>query len=113
MANIVSYTLGDAAEKDTVPDLYIDAFLAVSITENATLLRRSGRVIVITPDAARDVSADKLEEGRDHVLVNASTQYDLTLKDQAGSTLVTLYPGCWARLVCDGTAWRVVGYDAV
>lgn len=113
MADIVSYTLGDAAEKDTVPELYLDAFLAVSITENATLLRRSGRVIVITPDAARDVSADKLEEGRDHVLVNASTQYDLTLKNQAGTALVTLYPGCWARLVCDGSAWRVVGCDMV
>lgn len=106
MAEIVSYDQNGGAERETVPCLYPDGHISVSITENATVSRRSGRIIEISPDAARDVQMDMIENGRAHILINTSAQFALTIKDSAGNTLLTLYPGCVAQLVCDASAWR-------
>jgi hypothetical protein len=106
MAEIVSYDQNGGAERQTVPCLYPGGHISLSITANATVSRRSGRIIEISPDAARDVQMDMIESGRAHILINTSAQFALTIKDSAGNTLLTLYPGCVAQLVCDDSAWR-------
>lgn len=107
MADLRTYTNYNGGERDTVPCLHAGgAHDTVSITENATLTRGAGRIVRVSPDAAYNITADVIEDGRDHTIINISTQFSLTLKNPAGTTIATVRPGCAARVWCESDAWR-------
>ena len=84
----------------------------MTLAANLTLTLQYRNVLKIDPAGARDVTlpAEAGADGASFEIVNAADAAEaMTVKDDGGSTIVTISQNEKATVVCDGTSWYHTG----
>ena len=80
-----------------------------TLSANKTIVATDKIIQSYDPAAARDITLPAEAVGLTYFIVNRSNgAEDLTLKNDAGTTLGTISEDEAALVVCDGTGWVVV-----
>jgi hypothetical protein len=102
----------------TVSGVNVDAggYEDQSLTGNLTLTGSNATLQRISLDQARDVilPAEATSAGRWFRILNTTgSALDITVKDDGGSTIVTVSQNEAANVFCNGTAWKHGGIETI
>ncbi len=86
-----------------------------ALTGNITLGKLSAQILKLDPGGSnRDVTLPPAEDGLWFEIVNAADgDEDLVVKDDGGTTIVTIDQNEKARVVSNGTAWVHLGIQTI